>query len=389
MKKILDRIKLWGFDFLVGFLYLGTLSFMVKNMKYLVDIKIHNFILFDYLEAGYFPIPPGYYGLVYLVDLIFRLRYPFVLSSIIVLTFFLWWKYSLIFNWFKDQLHLSTRKVFLISISFLFLGPIYLPGIDDGLWYLGKFTPTIWHNSTTIAAFPFSILLCLETLKWIKDQKIYRIYTILGLGLALLLIKPSFLFCYVPALPIYTLLKDRSFSKAFWQSIIIILPFFILILLEKQLIFAWDPMREKLYEPEDISRVIISPFKIWLHYSKQPILDFLSSLPLLICFLIIWQKRAFKDSMFNFTLLLLLFAFAIYFLFAETGFRQYHANFYWQIPIALFLNYMSILVIILKDFKAQRENLSFRTRFLIGIYLLQVSFGFVYWVRIFAFETLI
>ncbi|TXE08810.1 hypothetical protein [Algoriphagus aquimarinus] len=389
MKEFWAGIKKWKYDLLIVGLYSFTITFMIMNFKHLVDIKIHNFILIDYLDAGSFPIPPGYYGLIYLVDLVARFRHPFVLSSILVLTLFLWWKYRIVFNFFKTQIDLTNTKLFLLSISVIFLGPIYLPGIDEGLWYLGKFTPTIWHNSTTIAVFPFSILLCFQTLQWSEDQSPNRIYKIIAMGLVLLLIKPSFLFCFVPALPVYIFIKERRFSPMLWKSILIMLIFIALILLEKHLIFTWDPIREKLYDPDEISQIIISPFKIWLHYSHQPILDLLSSIPLLICFLLLWRKTAFEDSMFTFTFILLMFSFIVYFLFSETGFRQYHANFYWQIPIALFLNYMSILSIILKDYRSQSNLFTFNTKFLVAVYLLQVVFGFAYWVRIFAFETLI
>ncbi|RAI85553.1 hypothetical protein [Algoriphagus yeomjeoni] len=389
MKEIGSSSKTWIYDVLIVGLYGGTITFMIKNITYLNDIKIHNLILIDYLEAGYFPIPPGYYGLIFLIDLILRIKYSFVLSSILVITLFMWWKYRLIFSWLQNQIPLSKRTTFLVSLSILFLGPIYLPGVDEGLWYLGKFTPTIWHNSTIIASFPFAIILCLKTLNWIENPRNSQLYILAGLGLILLLIKPSFLFCYIPALPLYILSRDKALSKIFWKSAGLVLLLFVLLMLEKQLIFTWDPMREKLYEPGEISTIVIAPFKIWLHYSHQPVWDMISSISLLLCFLIVWPRSAFQDSFFTFTLLLLIIAFLIYFLFSETGIRQYHANFYWQIPIALLLNYMSIVSLVLKDYQANDRKFTSRTRLIIAAYFIQGFFGLFYWVRIFAFETLI
>ncbi|WP_139316616.1 hypothetical protein [Algoriphagus marinus] len=270
----------------------------------------------------------------------------------------------------------------------MFLSPIFIPAIDGPFWYLGKFTQTIWHNSTLIASFPFCILLFKKTFDWFESQKTSDYYALIALSFLILLIKPSFLFCYVPALPIYSFWKERVFSTEVRNSLFLSLGIFFLILIEKFLIFSWDPMIEELYTEGEISQVVINPFYVWLSLSEQPFFDFVSSIPLILMYLILWRKKAFESQYFTFSLLLLFFAFFIYAVFAESGYRELHANFYWQIPVALFLTHLSILIAVAKSYFKSPGKVSIQIKVMIFIYLIQVGFGLAYWLRIFTGLTL-
>ncbi|PZX49783.1 hypothetical protein LV84_04175 [Algoriphagus ratkowskyi] len=353
-----------------------------------IDIKDHNLFLIDYLEAGLFPIPPGYYFLVYILDFIFHFKYPFVVSSFLVLTFFLWWKYHLVYNWLEKDLAFNSITLFFLAASFLFLSPVFIPVIDGDFWYLGKFAQTIWHNSTLIASFPFCILLFKRSFNWFESRSNKDYFQLFVYGLAILLIKPSFLFCYVPALPVYVFLREKGISALVWKSLGLSVLLFFLILVEKFLIFSWDPMIQELYSAGEVSEVVINPFLVWLHFSDQPVFDFVSSIPMIMMFLILWGKRAFDSSYFYFSLISLFFALMIYAVFAESGFRELHGNFYWQIPIALFLTHLSILITLAKEYVNKDRRASSRVIVMILIYLVQVSFGIAYWLRIFTGLTL-
>lgn len=388
MSNLSRRTKAVIPDLLVAGLYLATLFFMITTYGYL-DIKDHNQLLRDYLAAGSFPIPPGYYFMIYLVDLVIRVKYTFVASSAIVLTFFQWWKFSLVYSSIeRNGLGLNPRFLFLLAFSFLFLSPIYLPVIDGPFWYLGKFTQTIWHNSTLICVFPFCLLLVRKTFGWFKSGKLRDLGVMFLFSFVIVLIKPSFLFCYIPALPIFIFIRDRGFSRTLFNAIGLVLVLFVVLLVEKHLIFTWDPVLDSLYTPLEKSQVVINPLKVWMELSQEPVFDFLSSFPLLFGFLILWRKRAFESRLFGFSLLLLFFALLVYLLLAETGFREFHANFYWQIPIALFLCHLAIVHCVLGDFLAKRKKMEGKYWVILSIYLIQVAFGIGYWLRIFTGFTL-
>jgi len=387
MKSEPIRLKLLILDLAIIVLFLGTITFLFKYVGF-IDSKSHNSFLIDYLAKGYFPIPPGYYFTIYVVDLFIRIKYPYVVSSILILTFFYWWKYKLVYKWIAHSLNIKKKLVFLITLSFLFVSPIYIPIIDGEFWYLGKFTQTIWHNSTLICVFPLCILLTHYTLRWVEDPLLKTLYIMGVIGILILLIKPSFLFCYIPALPLYVIVKDRKLSKHFFESLGLVLVLFLLILAEKYLIFSWDPMIDQLYTVEERSNVVIRPFRVWLFFSHEPVFDFISSFPLLLTFLIFWRKEAFHINFFNFTLILLLFSLLVFFLLAETGYREFHSNFYWQVPIALFLNSLSILIHVLREFTASENNLKIKYIAVFSIYTVQVLLGVGYWARIFIERTL-
>jgi hypothetical protein len=279
--------------------------------------------------------------------------------------------------------------VFGIAVTFLFLSPIFIPAIDGEFWYYGKFTQTIWHNSTLIASFPFCLLLFRKTFTWFDSRKSSDYYSLFGLSFLIILIKPSFLFCYVPVLPIYTFLREKRFSTLFMNSLILSLVIFLLILLEKFLIFSWDPMIKEFYTAGEISEVVINPFFVWLSFSDQPVFDFISSIPLVLMYLILWRKRAFESQYFTFAFLMLLSAFLIYAVFAESGYRELHANFYWQIPLTLFLTHLSIVFAIAKSYLKKPDKPTIQVSVLSVIYLIQVGFGLAFWLRIFTSLSMI
>jgi hypothetical protein len=128
--------------------------------------------------------------------------------------------------------------------------------------------------------------------------------------------------------------------------------------------------------------VVFKHFVVWLTHSDQPFFDFFSSIPLIILYIILWRKKAFESHYFTFSFLLLLPALLIYVLFAETGYRMYHANFYWQIPITLFLTHFSILISVGKSYFNNGEKISLKVGIMATIYFLQCSFGLAFWLRI-------
>ncbi|WP_268035842.1 hypothetical protein [Algoriphagus sp. PAP.12] len=368
--------------FLVSF----TLYFLIKNIPYGVDIKIHNLFLVEYLQKGAFPIPPGYYFLIYLVDFLVHYKYPFVLSSILVLTFFIWWKYQILKNWIKVESSFSQPQW--LAFIWMFSFPIVIPMIDKDFWYLGKFTPTIWHNSTSIAAFPFALLLFRETILWWDKNSLFRFLKIIALGLAILLIKPSFLFCFIPLFPAFTLGKKGWKSPQFLQAVLFATIMIALIWFEKYLIYSWDPILQEDYRMEDRPRIVVEPFRIWLHYAFEPFWDFISSFLLTIIFLAFWGKEALKNQAFSFSFALLLMGLTLYFMLAETGYREWHANFYWQIPVTLFIHQVLMVLIVRKEFVKTRKKINLQTGLFMLVFFLQILSGLAYWIRIFVDRTI-
>lgn len=367
----------------VAGMYFLTLAYMIKYFDVQsFDIKVHNFLLEDYLAQGAFPVPPGYYALIYGVDMLLRYKYPFVLSALLVLTVFMWLKFRITYRWLDQKLGIGDRQVALLSVSMLFISPIIIPYIDGSYWYLGKFTPTIWHNSTLITVFPFCLLLFFQTQRWEVSGDWRAWWGMLLLGILIVLIKPSFLFCYIPALPLYALLQDKGLGPRFWSSLVLSLVFLAMLFLEKAWIYEMDPMIDLMYTPEERSAVVLNPLRVHLYFAKEPFFDLLCSFPSTLVFMAFWGREALRDRSFVFSSILLVFALMVYLLLAETGFRELHGNFYWQIPIAMYLHYLCMLVFYVRKLRSEKRP-GWQFYLFAGVYLVQIGMGLAYWHRIF------
>src|SRR5690606_19096633 len=113
------------------------------------------YVLELHLENGKFPVPPFYYAGLYLMKEVFSTNY--LVNTVLLLSFSVLWKFNLAKKYIGAyNIRLSDIGM-LVLVGMMFFFPVYLPGIDGSKLYLGKFTPTIWHNSTIIFAFPFSL----------------------------------------------------------------------------------------------------------------------------------------------------------------------------------------------------------------------------------------
>lgn len=149
-----------------------------------------------------------YYWLVRQISLESNQFAPYV--AVILLSFMVCLKFVISYFYLRFFSGNYCRKrdsaLLLLSASLLILAPYFLFNLlFTGKAYLGTFTPNIWHNSTTIAVTPFAIFLfwltCLfwESSQTSKRQMAFIVFGMMGLVLVNLIIKPSFLFSYIPA----------------------------------------------------------------------------------------------------------------------------------------------------------------------------------------------
>ena len=105
----------------------------------------------------------------------------------------------------------SPRIVSLSAAVFLFLVmPLNLTLSDE--FYLGRFTGTIWHNSTTIMLIPIGIVafyVCLEYLT--KESHAWWMHVLVGCVFALsAAVKPNHVLTLVPAAAVFVLVRKRG-----------------------------------------------------------------------------------------------------------------------------------------------------------------------------------
>lgn len=90
-----------------------------------------------------------------------------------------------------------------LSVAILVMAPLTLPGGDHV--YLGKFSPAIWHNSTTILAVPFSLVAFALIARYLEDAHPPR-WLHLAVPASLILCavaKPNYMLALVPAVALW------------------------------------------------------------------------------------------------------------------------------------------------------------------------------------------
>lgn len=356
------------------------------------DLQLHIKLLKDHLSQASFPNPPLYYFFIYILDIVFPS--DFKLSTVLVLTLASSFKYLLVEKYISkgniqnDQFNFV--KTFFV-FSLMFLAPIILYPLDGTRWYLGKFTSTIWHNSTTILMFPIAILMfmkCLELLRSVDNRKLIFIFF---LGVLLILSKPSFLFALIPTLPLLYIIKTRRINKGFFKIMAVMGLILALIFIQKSLIYDKSELDKVVYNGEE-STVIVAPFKVWLYWANNPLLSIISSFALLAFIVSSNFKLMIKNIEFKFASLLLVASLGIYFSLAENGPRMFHANFFWQVPVAFLICYMVVIKIYLRYLRVTYANINswhdinFKEYLIGAVYSMHFCSGLLYIVKLLVFK---
>jgi len=332
-------------------------------------------------------MPPLYYWSIDLVDKLVSFRHPFVLAAILVLGFASLAKYGISLFYLKSQaIDFRSHSCFsgIIVFGLMFFFPIYAYRFEGLYWYLGKFTPNVWHNSTTIFAFPFSIALFLLSLNWIETQKQKWWWLQLVFGVLVLLIKPSFLFVFIPALPLIDLLKRKRLDQNFVFTVLLSGVLLGGVFFQKYLIYHEHPYWYKVFGVSSYSKIIIAPLEVWNFYVENKFQDIVTSFLFLFAGFLLFTKRLFQDWHFQYALIMLLGAISIYFLIVESGTRMMDANFYWQIPISLFILYLVFVKHLLLEIQSvpKLKDLTWKTQILLFLYSLHVFSGILYLIRL-------
>lgn len=379
IKKLKDNI----FGLLYGVIVF-IFFFLIFKLRIPTDIQAHIEILKIFLNNGSFPNPPLYYLCVYALSL-FIPNNPFVVSSLLVLVIISIVKYLVVANYFERKT--SERNFLLVSgiaFTLMFTSPIFLFYFDGDFLYLGKFTSSIWHNSTTIFVFPFCIWLYIVSLRYLENPSNKALIQLFGITILIQLAKPSFLFSFVIVFPLASFYKFGWLKKWSWSAVVVCILIFASLILQKYLIYQQDSLLDKLVYGGKSSNIIIAPFQVWLSYAKNPLWALLSSFVFLLSYIVLNFRRFIHDLELLYCFLLLAISLVIFFILAESGPRFLHANFYWQIPIAILIMNMTVLSKIIFPYINKSESrfsfkkLFFKDKVVLSFYLLHFISGIYY-----------
>jgi hypothetical protein len=254
--------------------------------------------------------------------------------------------YSATQRWFQWGLIASVVAVF-FSFS-----------LPTSSIYLGQFPPMVWHNSTITFMTPFAIGLFLLSQRFV-EMPTMRAASWIMLALTLCaLAKPSFAMSWIPAFPIFVLLRTRAMRPVLIAAA---LSAYAAVLVGLQSLYLFSGTARNLYDvaekqvgfPIGAGRVHWDPFAVWTAFTPLPWLSVIASTFLVIVGLGVYRLRLLRSPLFQLAGILYLFGLSIFALLAMDGPTFKYGDLIWQmIPITLII-FLSVVAQVWREINRQ------------------------------------
>jgi hypothetical protein len=190
------------------------------------DLIINLPLIDQFVYEGYVIPHPGFHLIIFFISKIAHATYstvaPIVMSGFVVVTIFL--TNTLL----AKRIPSANRTAWLliISVCLNIVIAIYLPFFNPNP-YVGQESPNIWHNPQMLFLKPFALLFFFYYMEFIQNdgQLTKRGYFILSSLLMIsVVIKPSFVFAFLPATGIYLLAFHTRELHLYRKTLLLSLP---------------------------------------------------------------------------------------------------------------------------------------------------------------------
>lgn len=386
-EKYLSRVITF-FVLILGLLIFGSMHFM----GVFSDADTHNQMLLKFVRYGSFPVPPGYYAATYLLfSLVYFLHLNVFASDVAILGliavvllasawFAKFWVTERLLKFLSPSTTASSFKISLLSLTLLFTAPIFYD-LWNGFFYSGRVATNVWHNSTTIFVMPWVLLLFRESITFLKSDKASsrNVLWVFVFGAICILIKPSFLFAFIPSFSLISVFRFGMLSKRSFLAIGLSTLLFAGVLLEAYIIYYLDLYN--IWYEGDKGSIVIAPFRFLTNVDSKILPNLLVSFTFPLLYLALKPRDLKENVAVQFSFIIMLFAFLIGALFEESGARANHGNLFWQ---AIMANYVFFCVISARVFLDDTTSSSgVRKKTLLQVvYVLHVLSGFGYLINI-------
>ena len=372
LKKYFDSILVFLCSFFI-------FNFILDYVSSDIELHINNLIRIKSLDSTY----PSNFLLYFLIN-IFSVfsndRSTIEFATIFILTLSVLAKYLISKKIISE---LTDRYIYILS-----LGMILFFAIPDPFsifilkkMYLGKIVPNIWHNPTTILVLPFALLLFWKQLYVLKEKENINLILLHLLVFINVIIKPSFLFVYIPVTFFFllSLIRIRGF-RWFCINTTPLLTGSLLLVIQYYLIYF---MQTGISQKEISGIMISKPFELFLHSVPAYYLPFSFLFSFLFPIIsIIFFRDILSYQPFIYSLSLLLFGILISTFIIESGPRMTHGNFLWQNIICSYLFILSTILFLLKKIKDNTDLFNLKIKILIAVFFLHVFSGVLYLIKI-------
>jgi hypothetical protein len=394
--KVAEKNKAGWVASITVFLLFSVYYFFILYNRVATDIQVHAAIAHSF-AANHDKLTPNFLYFFFVALLSgFSAYYPlYYVASIILISAAITAKFVLNDIYLKQYGGISDSKNYALKLSFLLLFVFPLPGINyfyDGNFYFGQLAATVWHNSTVIFLMPFAILLFFTSYELLfseaNGKKKKLLFQIAALIILNALIKPSFLFTLLPAAG-FCLFYDILFAKKYGNKLYYLIPYaagIAFIALEYYIIYRMNYISSKSLNDKELSSVVMAPFEVWRFFSRNIIVSLITSLLFPLVYCIVTKGQVLKNKLVQFSLLNFIFGVGIWILFAEEGARKFHANFYWQVVVTVYLLFFTMLIDFVNQIKLKKIS-PYKQVLVWIVFLLHFIWGLFYWMKIIIFNS--
>ena len=378
----------------------SSLVFFAANFTGgLVDLPGHIRIALHFSRNDLFPTPTGFYGLIIGASLLSDRRefletfIIFLMVLAVTAKFVIFWNASerCAANTVQNK---RITSIILLRALFVYGGLVSAPIYYGTTFYQGRFGINVWHNSTTVLVLPLCFILFFEAVSYLQGhtEKARSLILISLVATAIALIKPSFLFAFLPAFTFICVIKFGIKMKSFY-IMLSLLPCVIPIILTYYYHYTDDDyamgiLKELGWKSAPYRIEWSDPFEIFLIYvegggiRKFVNFAFGSVLSVLfpIVFVIFYWKKAKTDETIVLSLVTMCFALAISAVFIETGHRRAHGNLTWQVYMANQVLFFACSLALLRE-KITNPKLDLKDKAALTVFGLHVVSGGLYVAR--------
>ena len=380
-------------------LFLSSLC-VFSGMRYLgvnTDIEHHVYYVFEFIKGEKaLPVTFGLYLVIYLFSLFTTGEYELLLYiTYFILSIAIIFKTILSYKFVESRNNFSLSKSQFLIFCFCCVFIFCLPNLVTSNMYFGNFTPNVWHNSTTIAVVPFSILLFWISLLQIEKYSSKRNLFLLALIFANLIIKPSFLFSFFPVYPVLMYFK-YGLSRPLRETILsLALGIFFLGFIYFSLYQSDFSLTNQSLKDDGLG---LGFMDVWLYSlkaenvgalvaAKSIIITATISLFIPIIYAGFYFKEVIRSFELRYAYVLFISGFFIFIFLVENNARKYHGNLSWQNVINLYILFLVIASKIMNRLRNGERTI--RVYFLAASFLVQTAFGIYYIFHIFKYQNYI
>jgi len=357
--------------FLVSFylFYHMSLNLTYQTNTFLSDYPSHIRNLINIFHGDLqFPYPIWHYlvqkSSIFLpLDIITSAA--FVTASVVTIYAIL--IYKIIHYLLSDTTVQSSLLSTLITLILLIVGPLDLPNYN--MYYiLGQWSPNIWYSPTFVMLKPFALLATFFIVKTLQNRSFKFLFITVLAAILSVFAKPSFIIVFLPAILLFYLLRPIYLSK--YNTLLISILFLSTIgsiLFQYSLLFS-----------ESNVHILIDPYGVWSKYSPSIFLSLLLGLGFPLLYLLFYTQRVYKNDYTLLSWIMTIISITVAILFAESGERYMHGNFFWSYATSLNLLYIFSLISFIKYFNWEES----KTKIILLILVVQALLGLKYLINI-------